>query len=82
VRLIDRTGQTDDTHVNLLIKNKKLNIVTEDTIPVKEGMVAYDARDGFAMGVLGIGDEANFMIIDGDPYVDLEVLLDTKANQF
>ncbi len=80
VRLIARDGQTEDQNVNLLIKETKLHIVTRDDIELEEGAVGYDAQNGVVMGVLGIGQAANFLIVDGDPREDIEVLLDTKTH--
>lgn len=80
VRLIDRNGQAGDQTVNILIKAKKLYVITTDEIELEEGLVGYDARNGVVMGVLGIGQPANFLIVDRDPRQDIEVLLDTRAH--
>ena len=76
--LIDRTGQSEDRIVNLLIKGKKLIIVSADEIFIEDGMIAYDANNGILLGNLNIGDPANFMILSKDPRTDIDVLLDTK----
>jgi len=78
--LIDRTGQSEDRIVNLLIKGKKLIIVSADEIFIEDGMIAYDANNGILLGNLNIGDPANFMILSKDPRTDIDVLLDTKTN--
>ncbi len=78
--LIDRTGQSEDRIVNLLIKGKKLIIVSADEILIEDGMIAYDANNGILLGNLNIGDPANFMILSKDPRTDIDVLLDTKTN--
>jgi phosphate-selective porin OprO/OprP len=80
VRLIDRAGRTEDRTVSILIKEKKLNIVTTDETELADGLAGYDAQNGVVMGVLDIGQPANFMIVDRDPRDDIEVLLDTKTH--
>jgi phosphate-selective porin OprO/OprP len=79
VRVIDRSGKTDDRSVSILIKDTKLNVITMDEVGLEEGLVGYDARNGILMGIMNIGQPANFMILDGDPREDIEVLLDTKS---
>jgi phosphate-selective porin OprO/OprP len=80
VRLIDRSGQTEDRLVNILVKETKLSIITVDEIELDEGMSGYDANSGVVMGVLDIGQPANFLILDEDPRQNIEVLLDTKTH--
>jgi phosphate-selective porin OprO/OprP len=80
VRLIDRTGQTEDRRVNLLIKETKLHIVTTDEIELEDGLIGCDAQNGIVMGVLDIGQPASFLIVDQDPREDIEVLLDTRTH--
>jgi len=79
-RLVDRAGQTEDRLVNILVKGMKLDIITVDEIELKNGMAGYDARNGVVMGVLDIGQPANFLILDEDPRQNLRVLLDTKTH--
>ena len=80
VRLIDRSGQTEDRIVNILIEESKLSFITADEIEPEAGVIGYDGQNGFVMGVLDIGQPANFLILDQDPREDIEVLLDTKAH--
>lgn len=79
-RLIDRSGETEDRSVYILIKDTKLDIITMDEIELEEGMIGYDGQSGVILGVLDIGRPANFMIIDRDPREDFEVLLDTRSH--
>ena len=85
VRLIDRTGQTEDQRVSLLIMETKLHLVTADKIEMEDGLVGYDGQDGVVMGVLDIGQPASFLIFDQDPRGNIEMLLDNgqfaKAGQ-
>jgi len=80
VRLIDRDGQTEDQIVNILIKEKNLDIVTTDEIELEDDLIGYDGQNGIVLGVLNIGQPANFMVLDRDPRDDIEVLLDTRTH--
>jgi len=80
VRLIDRSGAAEDRSVNIVVKNSQLDIVTTDAVLVEKEMVAYDAANGVVMGTLDLHAPANFLILDGDPREDIEILLDTKAH--
>lgn len=77
--LIDRDGAADKT-VNLVIKDSRLDLITEDLIPLDEADEAYDARGGVVLGQLKLGEIASFMILDRDPREDFDVLLDTKTH--
>lgn len=80
VRLINREGKTEDQSVNILIKNKKLNIITSDEIEIVDGTKGFDANNGVLMGTLDIGQPASFVIVDQDPREDINVLYDTKSH--
>ena len=77
--LIDPTGNTEDRTVNLLIRNGKLDLITEDKISRDEADRAIDAGSGFVLGKLVVGEAPNFMILREDPRENFEVLLDTRA---
>ena len=79
VRLIDREGQDEDFVVSILIKNKKLDVVTKDRIPASEATVVVDAQNGILLGKMEPGGRPSFMIFDKDPRKNIEVLLDTKT---
>ena len=78
VFLIDRKGAEETVHVNILLKNGLLDIITEDLIPLDQADQAYDANGGFVMGRLDLGQAASFLILTGDPRENVELLLDTK----
>ena len=80
VRMIDRDGNTEDQIVNILIKDKKLHIVTKDTIPATEAALVVDANKGVLLGNLNVGQSSNFLILDQDPRDDFKILLDTNAH--
>ena len=44
VTVIDQSGKTEDVVVSILIKQKKLDIVTQDKISVAEADISFDAK--------------------------------------
>ena len=81
VQLFDTEEDTGDTVlVSILIKNKKLDVVTKDEISGPEGTLVLDAQNGVLMGKLHIGDPPSFMIFGEDPRKNVEVILDTKTH--
>jgi hypothetical protein len=53
--LINREGGPDQVAVNILIKDSKLEILSEDFIPLSEADVSYDAKGGTILGELTAG---------------------------
>ena len=80
VQLIDRDDDTEDVVVNILIRDNKVEIVTRDEIPVDNTSMAIDARNGFLLGALKIGEMPSFIILDQDPRKNFDVLLDTGTH--
>ncbi|MCP4259960.1 MAG: hypothetical protein GY774_20965 [Planctomycetes bacterium] len=80
VRLMDRGGKAKDVTVNILIKDKKLEVVSKDEIPTSEAALTVDAQNGILMGTLHLGLPPSFMIIDQDPRDNIEALLDTETH--
>jgi phosphate-selective porin OprO/OprP len=80
VTLFDPKGDADDKVVNILIRKNKLEVVTEDKISRSEAEIVVNAHKGIIMGRLEVGQPPNFMILDEDPRVNFEVLLDTKEH--
>ena len=76
--LLDPTGDSSDRMVSLLIRDGKLEIITEDTIRGEDVDEVIDANAGFIIGNLEIGAAPNFIILTADPREDFQVLLDTK----
>ena len=79
VTLIDPTGKSGDRIVNILTRNYKLEIITEDKIASNEVEQVVDAAGGFVVGKLEIGQPPSFMILSSDPREDFRVMLDTKT---
>ena len=80
VTVIDQTGKTGDVVVNILMKGKKLELVTQDKIALTKAEIAFDANGGYILGKLELGSLAGFIILNQDPRTNDEVMLDTKAH--
>ena len=78
VTLLDPGGTAPDRMVSLLVRDGKLEIVTEDSLPGEGVEEVVDANAGFIIGNLDIGAPPNFMVLIADPREDFRVLLDTK----
>jgi phosphate-selective porin OprO/OprP len=79
VTVIDQTGRTDEVVVNLLIKQNKLNLVTKDKVEMKQADITFDAKNGYVLGQLEVGELAGFIILGEDPRTNPEVILDTRS---
>ncbi len=69
----------EDVLVNLLIRNNKLELLSRNKIAIPDGFVALDANGGYLIGNLALGKSPSFMILDGDPRIHFEVLLDADS---
>ena len=79
VQLIDPA--TDAVvQVNILIKGYTLDLISQDLIAISEADITYDARNGVVLGKLNLGEPASFMIMDGNPQEDIDILLDTRPH--
>lgn len=70
------TADAEEVPINLMVRDNKLALLSKDDIPIPEGIDVLDANGGFLVGNLVLGDTPGFMILDGDPRVDFELLLD------
>ncbi|MGI9222784.1 MAG: OprO/OprP family phosphate-selective porin [Woeseiaceae bacterium] len=66
--------------VNILIQNNILELVSEDEIPVPDSVVPVNAANGYLLGETVIGVPPKFIILDGNPGVDFDVLMDTDTH--
>jgi len=80
VTVIDQTGKTGDVVVNILMKGKKLELMTQDKIALTKAEIAFDANGGYILGKLELGSLAGFIILNQDPRTNDEVMLDTRAH--
>ena len=78
VQLIQGGEGTEGVSVNLLIKDNKLEIITQDKLTIDDSMLAIDARNGYLLGRLRIGETPSFIILNQDPRENFEILLDTS----
>lgn len=78
VTLIDPTGKSEDRRVSILIRESKLEVITEDEVEATESQQVFDANGGFILGKLVVGAPPNFMILSEDPRENFEVMLDTQ----
>ena len=79
VTVIDQERKSEDVVVSILIRDKKLKLVTRDKIELKEADIAFDAKGAFILGKLEVGNPAGFIILDRDPRTNDEVMLDTRS---
>lgn len=80
VILLDSDEQDAGSIVNILIVDNKLSIVSEDDIPLSESATSVDAKNGFLLGELTIGNAPTIIILDEDPRSNARVLLDTQSH--
>ena len=79
VTVIDQERKSEDVVVSILIKQGKLNLVTKDQIALSKDDIAFDATGGFIFGELEVGKPAGFIILDQDPRINVDIILDTKS---
>ena len=60
VKLINQEGIAEDVIVNILIRDKKLDVVTKDEIPADTVELALDAQQGILLGKLNLGHHRVF----------------------
>jgi phosphate-selective porin OprO/OprP len=77
VVLFDPSGAVDDKVVNILIRENKLDIVSEDKISRDEADMVVNANQGIMMGKLAIGEKPSFIIFKEDPRENFGVMKDT-----
>jgi phosphate-selective porin OprO/OprP len=79
VTLVDQKGGKEDVIINILIRDKKLDIVTQEDIATDTAELALNAQQGIVIGKLEVGKAPSFIILSGDPREDFEILLDTAT---
>ena len=79
VRLIDPSGDAEDKIVNILLREGKLDVVTEDKISRDEADMVVNANEGILVGKLNVGEPPSFLIFSEDPRDNFEVMLDTHT---
>jgi phosphate-selective porin OprO and OprP len=80
VTLMDTQRIKTDVIVNLMIANNKLVIVSKDELPVDGETRIINAKGGFLLGHLSVGNPVTFMIFTQDPREHRHIILDTKSH--
>ena len=80
VQLINPENPGEQLQVNILVRNNLLDLVSQDLISLDEAEITFDARGGTVLGQMSLGEPANFMVMDGNPQNDIDILLDTKTH--
>ncbi|KAA1191972.1 hypothetical protein F0M18_10645 [Pseudohalioglobus sediminis] len=80
VGLIEPADAGATVTVNLLIEDGKLELVTQDAVSSQKIDSSYDIAGGVVLGTLSLGEPASFLILDGDPRENVELLLDTRTH--
>jgi len=77
VIIFDPKGVTEDKVVNILLRENRLDIVTEDKISREEADMVVNANGGIIMGKLEIGQKPSFIVFNEDPRENFDVMMDT-----
>jgi phosphate-selective porin OprO/OprP len=80
VQLIEGAADEEATIVSVLIKDNKLELISKDEVPAPEGVIAIDAAGGFLFGNLVLNETPSFIILNEDPRLNFDVLLDTDTH--
>ena len=77
VLLFDPGGNVEDKVVNILLRDNKLEVVTEDKLSRDDADMVVNAKQGILLGKLTLGEQPSFMIFSEDPRENFEVMMDT-----
>jgi len=80
VRLVSPDATKDEPRLNLVIRDRKLDIVTKDEVPVEEYTLTFDAQGNYLLGQLKVGESPSFIVFDADPRENFDVLLDSEEH--
>lgn len=78
VHLLEGGEATEGVLVSVLIRDNKLEIVSKDVLPDEEGISSIDARNGYLLGQLSVGETPSFIILNQNPTENFEVIMDTS----
>ncbi len=68
VTFVDPRNKEKQTIANIVIANKRFDLVTQDKVKVEHSDIVFDAQQGYLIGSLEPEEIANFMILDKDPH--------------
>lgn len=80
VTILDPNDEAEDKVVNILLHDRKLDIVTQDKISREDADTVINAKNGFLLGELEIGGNPSFIIFTEDPRKNFAVLMDTFSH--
>ena len=69
-----------DIHVNILIIDSSLQLVTKDEVSFGPGVKTLDGDNGFLMGNVALGQPPSFVILDENPRENFDIFLNTRAH--
>jgi len=77
VTLFDPNGETEDTVVNIVLRDNELDLVTQDKVSKDDVVMAVNANGGILLGQLTLGEKPNFLVFEEDPREDFDIMMDT-----
>jgi phosphate-selective porin OprO/OprP len=80
VRILESGAPSDAPLVNIQIIDGRIELVSEDDIPVEDRSIVTEANGSFLIGRVGIGSVADFVILDTNPAENIDVLVDSKPH--
>lgn len=81
VHIVGGESDTEDkAPVSVLIRENKLEIITQDEVTLEDGTVTIDGNGGFVAGTLVVGEPPSFVIFDDDPAENFNVLVDSALH--
>ncbi len=80
VYIVSAESKEDDSPVNVLVRDNKLEIITRDEVKLEDGTMTVDGDGGFLLGTLKVGETPSFFILDEDPTKDFDVLIDSAPH--
>jgi len=80
VHLINPNSDESTVAVNILISNGALEQITPDEIDAADVDLIIEGEHRIVLGIFDLGQAANFLLLDGDPRSDPDIVFDTKAH--
>ncbi|KKK54703.1 hypothetical protein LCGC14_3082030, partial [marine sediment metagenome] len=78
VSMLTQDESKEPFTVNILIKDRLLELISESEIPLDQADKTYNANGGYILGQLNLAQPARFLILSEDPKKDFRIFLDTK----
>lgn len=77
VTIPDTQVDGEDVAVSIVISGGVLELISQEIDLDEENYLIYNAERGILLGQLEIGNAPSFLILNGDPREDFDILLDT-----